>query len=613
MAGALPANNIERKCLTRSALWNKITKRPLMYYLWIPSGFVPPQYPPADFPRENGAERGMIMKKAITKLLVVVVAIGIVISVMAACAKESRSEITIAVGYQFTTFDPAFNTEISNSYVMTHLYSGLFRKGPDGEVVGNLCESYEVSEDGLTYTFHMVPDAVWSDGVPITAYDFEYSYLRALSFGVDNAYALSVSELINFIDGAEEYFVTALQEGASFDCTTADHSYVGVEAVDDTTLVLRLSAPCGYLVDLMSTSYGWLPVREDFAPQHEFLWAFEGGYPTSGPYTLVECNETEKAVLAKNPKYWLADEVTMDSITFLCMADESARLLAYQSGEIDVALDMSAESAQPYEGTAELWVMEQPSNYFLIINSGSTGQKWTQDVNVRRALALAINKEELVGILGGDLFYPVLNGYVPYGIPGIGDSFRAEGDADGYSLSYDPEQAKALLAQAGYDESQPLHIAYKYSNSSIHGSVATVLQQMWKAVGIDVTLQSVESGVFYDQTDQGDFEIARYSFAFTDNAIQYLNMWTSALSAEMGITPAVEDPVFDQMIADARKIVDPVQFNDALHAAEDYLVEENAYVIPLFNYNTPALVQAYVEGYTMAGAYPYFAYTTIAE
>ena len=552
------------------------------------------------------------MKKVLTVLLAVAMFITAA-GLLTACGAKSENNLTVAVGYQFTTLDPALNTEVANSYILTHLYSGMFRKGPDGELLNDLCENYEVSEDGLTYTFHIVPDAIWSDGVPITAHDFEYSYLRALSYGADNVYALSISELINFIAGAEEYFDAALQEGTSFDCTTADHSYVGVEAVNDNTLVLRLSRPCGYLVDLMSVPYGWLPVRKDFAAQHESMWAFDGGYPTSGAYILTECNETEKAVLKKNTNYRFADEVTMDTITFLCMPDESTRTLAYQSGEVDVTLDMSADATKPYEETQKLWVMAQPSNYFLLINSSSSGPDWAKDANIRRALALAIDKEDVVSVLGGDLYYPVLNGYVPDGIPGVEGSFRSEGDADGYSLTYDPEQAKALLKQAGYDESNPLRIIYKYSNSGVHGDVAVKLQQMWKAVGIDVDLQSAESGAFYGQLDQGDSQVAYYSFAFTDSAIQYLNMWVSSTSIAMGITPAVEDQVFDQMVADAYNTVDPVEFNDALHAAEDYLVEENVYLIPLFNFDTPVLVQANIDGSTNTGIYPYFGYTYIAK
>ena len=546
------------------------------------------------------------MKKASAMLLAALMALAMLSTMMTASAQASGNELTVASGYQFTTLDPALNTEISNAYVLHHLYSALFRKGPDGEVINDLCDHYEVSEDGLTYTFHLVSDAVWSDGMPVSAYDFEYAYLRALSYGVENAWA--INDFITFIEGAAEYYEAALLEGKDFDCTKADHSMVGITAVDNTTLVLKLKTPCVYLTGLM-TAYAWVPVRVDYATQHDSLWALNGGYPTNGPYTLVACNETEKAVLAKNPKYRFAKDVTMDTITFLCMVDEDAQAMAYQMEEIDIALAISTETAAAYQGSDELWLMPQPSNYFLVINSGSTGPEWAKDANIRRALALAINKEAIVGVLGGTAFYPVLNGYVPDDIPGIEDSFRAEGDADGYTLTYDPEQAKALLAEAGYDASNPLRIAYKYSTNSIHGDVATMLLQMWKAVGIEVEPLGVESTVFYDQLDQGDFEIARYGYGATDNAIQYLELWTIG----MQITPAVEDPAFDQMIADARQISDPAAFNSALHAAEDYLVEENVYLIPLFNFNVPALAHDYVEGYTMAGIYPYFAHTTVMK
>lgn len=547
------------------------------------------------------------MKKMYTKLMAAAfTAASVMAAAVPATAEEAGSELTVAIGSQFSTFDPALNTETANGYVLNHMYAGMFRKGESGEVLNELCESYEVSDDGLTYTFHLIPDAVWSDGVAVTAKDFEYSYLRAISYGADNAWA--VNDFVNFIEGAAEYNEAALAAGTSFDCTTEDHSYVGIEAVDDTTLVLKLKAPCAYLTGLMCSN-AWIPVREDFAPQHESLWAFEGGYPTSGPYTLVECNETEKAVIKKNDAYFNADQVTMDSIIFLCMADQDAQALAYQTGEVDVALGISSDTALSYEGTEELWLLPKSSNYFLAINSGETGPEWAKDVNVRRALALAIDKETLVEVLGGDLFFPVLNGYVPDGVAGDTATFREEGDADGYTLTYDPEQAKELLAEAGYDESNPLHIVYKYSNNGIHGDVATMLQQMWQAVGVEVEFACVESGVYYDQLDQGDFEICRYGYSAADSAMQFLELWTTGIQ----VVAAVDDPDFDQMIADIREIVDPSEYIKALHDAEDYLVEENVYVIPLFNYNDPALVQTYVEGNVMSGTYPYFAYTTITE
>ena len=541
------------------------------------------------------------------KILALLVSLLLVFSSAAAFAEDAApSELTVAIGSQFTTMDPALNTEVVNNYVLSHIYAGLFKSDENNNPTNLLCEDYTVSDDGLTYTFKLVQGALWSDGVEITANDFVYSYLRALSYGADNAWA--IYDMVTYVSGAAEYNEAALEAGESFDCTVEDASGVGIKALDDYTLEIVLKKPLPYFTKLLGGNV-WKPVRADFAPQHESLWAFDAGYPTSGPYTLVECGENEGATITKSDTYLYADQVAMDTIHYVVMPDASAQAFAFQNGEIDIAMSVSSETALTYEGTETLWIMPQCSNYFLAINSGSTAPEWAKNVNLRRALALAIDKDSLVDILGGATLYPPLNGYVPTGVGGVADDFRAEGDADGYTLVYDPEQAKALLAGEGYDESNPLHITYKYSNNGVHGDVATSLQSMWKAVGVDVDFEAVESGVFYDQLDAGDFEIARYGYVASDDAKQYLDLWTT----DIQVVAAVDDPVYDKMIEDASYITDPAEYYTALHAAEDYLVEENVYVIPLFNYTTPVLVQAGVSGYRSLGGTVNFEQVTIAE
>ena len=332
------------------------------------------------------------------KLLALVMCLLLVLPVTGAYAEEATgTELTVAVNSQFTTLDPALNTETVNNYAIGHMYAGLFAKDENNNAVNSLCESYTVSEDALTYTFTL-RDAVWSDGVEVTANDFVYSYLRALSYGADNAWA--VNDLINYVAGAADYNARALEAGAEFDCTVEDASDVGIKAIDDKTLEITLYKPCPFLTKLMCSNV-WLPVREDFAPQHESLWAYEGGYPTTGAYTLVECSESEKCVITKSPTYFDADSVLMDNITYLVMPDSSAKDVAYQTGEVDIALDISSETAMSYLGTDNLWLLPQSSNYFLAINSGSTGPDWAKDANVRRALALAIDKDAIIDVLGG--------------------------------------------------------------------------------------------------------------------------------------------------------------------------------------------------------------------
>ena len=140
------------------------------------------------------------MKKTYAKLMTAVLAAASILPALPTAADETaESTLNVAIGSQFTTFDPALNTETANNYVLNHLYAGTFRKDADGKVQNELCESYEVSDDGLTYTFHISPDAKWSDGQQVTANDFVYSYLRALSYGADNAWA--INDFVTSLEG----------------------------------------------------------------------------------------------------------------------------------------------------------------------------------------------------------------------------------------------------------------------------------------------------------------------------------------------------------------------------------------------------------------------------
>lgn len=544
------------------------------------------------------------------KWIALVLTACIVLTSLAGCGSSgdngvaSVSSVNVSMGYQITTLDGGINTETGNDYIINHMYSGLFRLDENGNPQNELCEDYTISEDGMTYTFTLIDDAVWSDGTPVTAYDFEYSVLRALSYGVDNAYTLK--EVLNYLKGAKEYNERACEVGSSFDCTKEDHSDVGISAKDDKTLVIELSSPCAFLPALMSSRV-WVAVPQS-TPQHDSQWSLQAGNPTSGPYVLSEINENEKAILTKSDTYFNKDAITMDKITYYCMTDEDARTMAFETGEVDVALYVDAAAADKYKDTEMLKTIQDGTVYFVALNSAQTGPEYLKDPDIRRALALAIDKDAISEVLGAE-YYPAVNGYIPHGAPGVNGDFRDEGDADGYTLTYDPDQAKELLKKAGYDESNPLVITYKYSNNDIHADVATMLESFWSAVGVEVKLDCVEYGVYYDQVDQGDFELCRYSDSINSNASRLLTLW----STEGQVVAAVSDPTYDQMCKDALQITDNAEYINALHELEDYLVEENVYVIPLFEYMSPVLVNDYVKGMEMNGKWPFFGYCTATK
>lgn len=504
--------------------------------------------------------------------------------------------ITVGVGQQFTTLDPGLSTETVNRYALAHMYAGLYKKLEDGSVVPDLAAGEpEVSEDGLTYTIKLKDGLVWSDGEPITAHDFVFGINRNLTYGAENGFV--TDKMVRYLEGAEEYLADTEVDLETF-------SFAGVEALDDTTVVYHLKTPCAFFTGLLCGG-GFLPLREDVAEAGFSEWAVEPGYPVTGAYVLDYCNENEKVVLTKNESFYDAEDVTVDEITFQVMPDMDAQAAAFKTGDLDAALAISASIVSTYENQNELWNCPQQSVYSIDLNSGEKGPEALKDVNVRRALAISINRDEIVKAINAGNFYTPLYGYVPFGMKGAEDDFRKEGDAKQLYQAYDPEKAKELLKEAGYDESNPLTLKYKYSNNSIHADVAQMLEQMWKAVGVNVELEVVESGVFYDQIDQGDFEMARYALMCTNDPSEFLNQWTQAMQP----VAAVADDTYDQMMTDVTKIVDRTEYMNKLHEIETYLVEEQVYVIPLFDFNEPALKKENLKGvYMTPGDVPVYSY-----
>lgn len=504
--------------------------------------------------------------------------------------------ITVGVGQQFTTLDPGLSTETVNRFALAHMYAGLYKKLEDGSVVPDLAAGEpEISEDGLTYTIKLKDGLVWSDGEPITAHDFVFGINRNLTYGAENGFV--TDKMVRYLEGAEEYLADTEVDLETF-------SFAGVEALDDTTVVYHLKTPCAFFTGLLCGG-GFLPLREDVAEAGFSEWAVEPGYPVTGAYVLDYCNENEKVVLTKNESFYDAENVTVDEITFQVMPDMDAQAAAFKTGDLDAALAISASIVSTYENQNELWNRPQQSVYSIDLNSGEKGPEALKDVNVRRALAISINRDEIVKAINAGNFYTPLYGYVPFGMKGAEDDFRKEGDAKQLYQAYDPEKAKELLKEAGYDESNPLTLKYKYSNNSIHADVAQMLEQMWKAVGVNVELEVVESGVFYDQIDQGDFEMARYALMCTNDPSEFLNQWTQAMQP----VAAVADDTYDQMMTDVTKIVDRTEYMNKLHEIETYLVEEQVYVIPLFDFNEPALKKENLKGvYMTPGDVPIYSY-----
>lgn len=526
------------------------------------------------------------MKKFASLLLAFAMTVGMLTgcggdSGTSSTGEAPAQEVTVAISSTFATLDPALISTTHMAHVYGNMGSNFYRTDANGVLQYDLGESMEKSEDGLTYTFTIKEGLKWSDGEPLTAEHFVYGIKRAIGYGPDNAY--TKKNLVNFIAGAEEAANAAMD--------VADMTNVGVTALDDITFQVTLSTPCPYFERIFSGNVT-SPMRPDFALEHDSSWSVNGTYPSSGPMVLESISPEEEAVLVKNENYWDAENVTLEKATFVVMTDSTAQVNAFRTGDIDIAMSVPSEVATNAEYESNIVMPEKyVSNYFVLINSGPKAQvEALKDENVRKALALAIDKDTMLNILGGKANVR-LDGYIPYGFEGVdGNDFRDEKSYGEFNL----EEAKALMEAAGYNENNHLKFEYLYSNSQFHADVAQILQQMWSQIYVDVELKSIEMGVFYDYIDNGDFTTCRYANNDSTDPLSYFQLFTT--DSQIDGCQAITDPVLDQMVEEAYQITDHDEYIAKLHEIEDYFVEEKQYVIPLLTQNSVVLVQDGIEG-----------------
>ena len=526
------------------------------------------------------------MKKFASLLLAFAMTVGMLTgcggdSGTSSTGEAPAQEVTVAISSTFATLDPALISTTHMAHVYGNMGSNFYRTDANGVLQYDLGENMEKSEDGLTYTFTIKEGLKWSDGEPLTAEHFVYGIKRAIGYGPDNAY--TKKNLVNFIAGAEEAANAAMD--------VADMTNVGVTALDDITFQVTLSTPCPYFERIFSGNVT-SPMRPDFALEHDSSWSVNGTYPSSGPMVLESISPEEEAVLVKNENYWDAENVTLEKATFVVMTDSTAQVNAFRTGDIDIAMSVPSEVATNAEYESNIVMPEKyVSNYFVLINSGPKAQvEALKDENVRKALALAIDKDTMLNILGGKANVR-LDGYIPYGFEGVdGNDFRDEKSYGEFNL----EEAKSLMEAAGYNENNHLKFEYLYSNSQFHADVAQILQQMWSQIYVDVELKSIEMGVFYDYIDNGDFTTCRYANNDSTDPLSYFQLFTT--DSQIDGCQAITDPVLDQMVEEAYQITDHDEYIAKLHEIEDYFVEEKQYVIPLLTQNSVVLVQDGIEG-----------------
>ena len=302
--------------------------------------------------------------------------------------------------------------------------------------------------------------------------------------------------------------------------------------------------------------------------------------------------------MVKNEEFYNAKKVSLNSVSFKVMADMDSQTSAFDSGDIDFATSCNIDTINAKKNLKkQAWKIDPfVCNYYILVNAGEENtNEVLKDPEIRNAIGLSINREHALKALGyGENAYE-LSGLVPKGIPGATGDFREEQDAVKKLAEYNLNEAKAIMESKGYSKDNMLTLTYKYNDNTMHKNVAQSIQASMKEAYIDLQLVATEKEAFFEERDKGDFELCRHSMTadFID-PMAYLSMYIGKTT--LGNT--VDDAKFEEMVATANAIDDHTGRMNALHEAENYLVVEQHYVIPLFGYTEPYLLSSKVTGIT---------------
>ncbi|MCC9609639.1 peptide ABC transporter substrate-binding protein [Blastopirellula sp. JC732] len=598
------------------------------------------------------------------------------------------ADFTFANGTEVKSVDPKMVTGAPEGRVIEALFEGLYQRLPSEEdptvlvAAPGQATSYELSEDKLTYTFHIREDSVWSNGEPVTAHDWVFSWQRFLHpqlpseyayqlWYVKNAekYSLSKVEVGDRVEielpdragpkmfpatdgNSEQHFprgtilsgilkkVTAVagDEGKIFEVEvkptkdgkiawdapgeikkfvklsesdairnqilkddpkvqpvnflTIHFDEVGIKAPDDHTLVVTLTNPTPYFLDLVAF-YPMHPVNRTCIETYGYPeWTKPENIVSNGAFTLEFRRIRDRIRLRKNPKYWDAENVKLNIIDVLAVQSDTTVLNMYMNGQIDWGITvptpalpslLKRDAEKPEGSQSDMRIAPMLTTYFYRINTTRPG---LDNPKVRRALNLAINKQEIVDYVTKAGQIPATS-YVPPGLAGYGG---------GHTGEYDPEEARRLLAEAGYPGGKGLpKVQILYNTHEGHKDIASVVQQQLKKnLQIDVELRNLEWSVFLASSRNLEYDIARAGWiADYPDPNTFLDMFvTGGENNQTGWSNAE----YDQLIRDAQAEADPVKRLEMLSKAEQILMDEMP-ILPIYYYVSLNIVRPYVKNF----------------
>ena len=489
---------------------------------------------------------------------------------------------TVQYGSNPETLDPALNSAIDGANTIITIFEPLLLINENNEVIGGQAESWEASEDGLTWTFTMRDGLKWSDGTDLNAKDFEYSFKRMVDPNTAAPYA---ETCLGMIDGFEE--AAGFPDADGNPTAEPNPEALNVKASDDgKTLTIVLSYPCSYF-DKMAAFAAMSPVQQATVEANGDAWCTSPDtFVSNGPYMITDWTPSERIVLSKNPNYvggWDNSKIVSDTITLLLLEDSSASFAAYNSGEAVLIKDVPTDeipSLTKAEDGGDFYVDTILGTYYVSLNLQRDAFK---DAKVRKALSLAIDRDYVANtIMQGT--YTTADSIVGPGIVDESGYFHDNGNAPYISADYEANlaEAKKLLEEAGYPngEGYPT-IEYSTNDAGYHVPLAEYLQQAWGDLGITLTINKMEWSSFTPARRAGEYDVARNGWVMDYNDPS--NMLDLFCSGNGNNDGKYSNPDFDAAI-DASRVADSAEHFAQLHKAEDILMEDTG-CLPIAYYN----------------------------
>lgn len=485
------------------------------------------------------------------------------------------------------TLDAHKTSTVSEAHLLRDLSEGLVIHHINGRVVPGVAESWTLAPDGKTYTFKLRANAKWSNGDPVKAGDFVYSLRRITNPETGAKYANMLYPILN----AEK--INKKGEGARLED-------LGVKALDDHTLEIALERPTPYFLELLTHQTG-LPVHPPSVEKFGKDFVKPENWVSNGAYALKEFVPNSHIKMEKNRHFHDAANVQIDTILYYPNPDLAAAARRFQAGELHMTTDIPADQVKQLREKFGDQVKVAPylGTYFLIINSS---KKPFDDVRVRRALSLVIDREFIAEDIWGGTMLPAY-GVIPPNIGNYGE--RAEADFKGTSPLDREEEAKKLLAAAGYGPGTPLRVQLRYNTTDNNRRTVIAIAEQWKALGIETSFINTDGKTHFALLrDGGDFDIARYGWIGDYSDPQ--NFLFLFLSDNRGFNAGkYNNPKFDALLQQAANELDIAKRAAILREADSILTVDVPW-IPVLYYSSKNLVSPKLVGFqqNLRGALP---------